>query len=176
MAGGRKMRELIFAASAALFLVSCSSEAPTTQNEAEPETLTAGQYQASWKVAQLRGAQNATPATNLKANGTGTTVACVGDDGSLDLALFAEDGDTCTASNAYVRNGRISIDVTCKREGATGEVRQSVSGSYTKSTLEAEVSTTTYLGGSGNYTMTRTFSGKRVGKCPPATESAKKTS
>jgi hypothetical protein len=153
-----------------LLLAACGGEAPQQQAEVAPEKLAAGQYEANWTVAQLRSTDQSNPATNLKANATGTTTACVGDDGAIDPALFAEDGDTCTTSNAYVRNGRISFDVTCKRGRDAGEIRQSVNGNYTADGLEAEVSTTTYLAGSGDYTMVRNFTGKRIGECPPPTE------
>ena len=103
---------------------------------------------------------------------TGTTTACVAADNAIDPALFAEDGDSCTIGNPYVRNGRLQMDLTCSREGADGQVRQSVSGTFTADSLEAEVSSTTYLSGYGDYAMTRTFTAKRLGECPPAAETA----
>ena len=42
--------------------------------------------------------------------------------------------------------------------------------------LKAEVSTTTYLAATGDYAMVRTFTGRRVGECPPASEAADKAS
>jgi hypothetical protein len=171
-----KLRGLIIAAGAAMFVSACSEEAPTPKEEATPSALQGGQYEASWKVASLRSVDKTTPATNLKQDATGTTLACIADDGTIDPALFAEDGDSCTAKNPYVRNGRIGLDLTCKRKGTSGEVRQSVSGSFKADTLDAEVSTTTYLSGAGDYAMTRTISAKRVGECPPNTETAEKTS
>ena len=51
-----------------------------------------------------------------------------------------------------------------------------MSGTFKADTLDAEVSTTTYLSGAGDYAMTRTISAKRVGECPPNTETAEKTS
>ena len=95
----------------------------------EPEAATAlkpGQYQADWKVASLRSVDKTTPATNLKQGATGRTTACVTD--QIDPALFAEDGDSCTIANPYVRNGRLQMDLTCTRKGQDGQVRQSVSG------------------------------------------------
>ena len=170
------MRKLIVAASAAIFLSACSEDAPVAQEEATPAALAAGQYESSWTVASLKSVDKTTPATNLKQDATGTTLACIAADGTIDPALFAEDGDECTAKNPYVRNGRIGLDLTCKRKGASGEVRQSVSGTFKADTIDAEVSTTTYLGGAGDYAMTRTVKAKRVGECPPATASAEKTS
>jgi hypothetical protein len=62
----------------------------------------------------------------------------------------------------------MQMDLTCSREGTDGQVRQSVSGTFTADTIEAEVSTTTYLSGYGDYAMSRTFTAKRLGECPPA--------
>lgn len=170
------MRKLIIAAGAVLLVSACSNEAPVKQQEEASASLAGGQYEASWKVASLTSVDKTTPATNLKQDASGTTLACIAADGTIDPALFAEDGDSCTAKNPYVRNGRIGLDLICKREGTSGEVRQSVSGSFKTDTLDAEVSTTTYLSGAGDYAMTRTISAKRVGECPPNTETAEKTS
>ena len=86
----------------------------------------------------------------------------------IDPALFAEDGDTCTVGNPYLRNGRMQMDLTCTRKGQVGQVRHSVSGTFTADSIDAEVSTTTYLSGYGDYAMSRTFKAKRLGECPPA--------
>ena len=48
----------------------------------------------------------------------------------------------------------------CNRCGYTGSERDFGD--------EAEVSTTTYLSGYGDYAMSRTFTAKRLGECPPA--------
>jgi len=161
------MRKLFIAAGAAALLVGCGEEAPVKN---EPEAATAlepGQYQADWKVASLRIVdKNKTAATNLKQDATGTTTACVTD--KIDPALFAEDGDTCTVGNPYLRNGRMQMDLTCTRKGQEGQIRQSVSGTFTADSIDAEVSTTTYLSGYGDYAMSRTFKAKRLGECPPA--------
>ena len=167
---------LMIAIAAASLVAGCSEDAPTQQNEVAPATVPEGQYEASWTVTQLRSVDRTTPATNLKQDASGTTTGCVGDGGKIDPAMFAEDGDECTASNAYVRNGRINFDVKCTREGDAGEIRQSVSGTYTADGFEAEVSTTTYLAAAGDYALVRTFKAKRVGECPPASESAENAS
>jgi len=167
------MRRLVIAAGAAALLAGCGEEAPV-KNETEAATsLEPGQYQAQWKVASLRIVdKNKTAATNLKQDATGTTTACVTD--KIDPALFAEDGDTCTIGNPYIRNGRLQMDLTCSRKGQSGQVRQSVSGTFTADSIDAEVSTTTYLSGYGDYAMTRNFTAKRVGECPPAATTADK--
>lgn len=170
------MLRTIVAAGAAILICGCSEEKPVQQEETAT-ALKGGQYEASWKVASLRITdKNKTAATNLKQDASGTTLACVAADGTIDPALFAEDGDTCTSKDPYVRNGRIGLNLTCQRKGTGGEVRQSVTGSFKADSLDAEVTTTTYLSGYGDYAMTRTMTAKRVGDCPPATQSAEKTS
>ena len=165
-------------AAAAILVSACSSEAPPAKQQEETATsLKGGQYQGTFKVTALRTTDATTPATKLKLDDTGNAAGCVSADGSIDPALFAEDGDTCTVSNPYVRNGRIGMDLTCKRKGQTGEIRQSVSGSFTGDSVDAEVSTSTYLAGTGDYAMTRTVTAKRVGECSAApAKTAEKTS
>ncbi|NUS99476.1 MAG: DUF3617 family protein [Sphingomonas sp.] len=164
----------MIAAAAAALLSGCSDDAPVKQEETTASKLTAGQYQASWKVNQVRSVDKTTPATKLKQDAAGTSTACIAADGTIDPALFAEDGDSCKTDNAYVRNGRMSMDLTCRRKGQGGEVRQSVSGTFTADSLDTEVSTTTYLSGSGDYAMSRAITAKRVGECAPAAPAEKK--
>ena len=164
------MRRFVIVAGAAALLGGCGDDAPVkNETETAAVSLEPGQYQADWKVASLRIVdKNDTAATNLKQDATGTTTACVASDGTIDPALFAEDGDTCTVGNSYVRNGRLQMDLTCTREGASGQVRQSVNGTFTANAIDAEVSTSTYLSGYGDYAMTRAFTAKRLAECPPA--------
>jgi hypothetical protein len=167
------MRNLLIAAGAAALLAGCGEEAPVKNETEAAASLKPGQYQAQWKVASLRIVdKNKTAATNLKPDATGTTTACVTD--QIDPALFAEDGDTCTIANPYMRNGRLQMDLTCTRKGQEGQVRQSVSGTFTADSIDAEVSTSTYLSGYGDYAMSRTFTAKRLGECPPAAKTAGK--
>ena len=176
--GESKLRKLMITATAAILASACSSEAPPAKQQQE-ETATAlkgGQYQGTFKVTALRTTDATMPATKLKLDDTGNAAGCVSADGSIDPALFAEDGDTCTVSNPYVRNGRIGMDLTCKRKGQTGEIRQSVSGTFTGDSLDAEVSTSTYLAGTGDYAMTRTVTAKLAGECPAAPATTEKPS
>jgi hypothetical protein len=168
----------MIAATAAIFVTSCSNDAaPAAKPKEEtPTQLKGGQYQGSWTVASVQSVDRSTPATKLKQDSRGTAQGCVTADGTIDAALFAEDGDKCTVANPYVRNGRIGMDLTCTRKGEAGEVRQSVSGTFTADSVDAEVSTTTYLSGTGDYAMTRTVTAKRVGECSAAPAAAEKTS
>jgi hypothetical protein len=161
------MRKLVIAAGAAALLAGCGDGAAPVKNEPEAAaSIQPGQYQAQWKVASLRSVDKTTPATNLKPDATGTTTACVTD--QIDPALFAEDGDSCTIGNPYISGGRLQMDLTCTRKGQSGQVRQSVNGTFTADSIDAEVSTSTYLSGSGDYAMIRNYTAKRLGECPPA--------
>ena len=164
------MRKLIIAATAAVLVAACSEQKPVQQEEETATALAPGQYEASWKVSALRSVDKSTPATNLKPDATGTTTACVACCSFMPCAAAM----AVPASSAYVRNGRLSMDLTCRRKGTGGEVRQSVYGSFKKDSLDSEVSTTTYLSGYGDYAMTRTFTAKRIGECPPAAATPEK--
>ena len=166
------MNRLIIAAGAAMLVAGCGGEEPQQNKAAAAAELSPGQYEASWKISQLRSSDKTTPATNLKQDMSGTTLACVGPKNAFDPALFAEDGDECTETDRYARNGRINLSLTCKREGDAGEIRQSVNGTYSAEGFEAEASTTTYLAGDGDYALIRTVTAKRVGECPPETDTA----
>lgn len=161
------MRNVLMAAAAALVLAGCAEEAPQQQQEqAAPAKPTPGLYEASFTVSELRSTDNTAPATELAQGGTATASGCVAADGTIDPSLFAEAEDACTASSSYVSNGRISMQLECRRPGQSGQVMQSVNGTYTADALEGEVSTTTYLSGAGDYAMTRSFTARRTGECP----------
>lgn len=158
-----KMRWM--AAAAALGLAACGGGGDAAPEEEKPASLEPGLYEASWKVSALSSTDKTTPATNLEAGTSGTTKGCVADGPAIDPLMFAEDGDNCTATSSYARKGRINLQYECNREGQ-GRVMQTVSGSSTADGFEAEVSSSTYLTGPGDYSMTRSFTARRVGECP----------
>lgn len=162
------MRNAFLAAAAALAVAGCSEEAPAPEAKAEKAALTPGEYEISWTVASLGSTDKTTPATELAQGATGTARACVADGGEVDPALFALGDNVCTAENSYVRAGRISMQLDCRSESQPGQIMQSVTASSTADSLEGEVTTSTYLSGTGDYEMRRTFTGRRVGECPPA--------
>lgn len=162
------MKILCIAAGAAFLVAGCTEDAAPQQQTEQRAALTPGAYELSWTVAELRSTDKTTPATGLSKAGTGTTRACVGGGGEIDPALFAEADDECTATNSYIRSGRISMQLECKRPGESGQVLLTVDGTSTADSLKGDVSTSTYLAGPGDYAMSRTFTGRRLGECPPA--------
>jgi hypothetical protein len=131
-----------------------------------PATLAAGLYEVSGEVTQLASTDNTTPATKLKQGEKITAKACVSAAGKPAPELLAEAGDKCEIKNSYIRNGRMSAQMSCSREGQTGYVMPAMMGSYTADGFEGEISTLTYFSAEGDYRMTRKVTAKRVGDCP----------
>ena len=165
------MRTIILGAAAAL-LAACSGDtAGEAKKDSKANALQPGEYAVTDKVDEVRSIDNTIPATAMKAAAAGeagrTSRICVGADGSIDPKIFAEAGDKCTSTGSYMRGGRLSFQFNCNRAGKGG-LSQLVDGKFTSDSFEAAVSTSTYFGGSGDYALTRTLTGKRVGDCPAA--------
>ena len=144
--------------------------------EKAPATLAAGLYEVSAEVTQLASTDQTTPATKLKQGETQVIKACVGADGKPEPALLAEAGDKCEIKNSYIRNGRMSAQMSCKRDGTSGEVMPAMMGSFTKDGFKGEITTMTYFIQEGDYRLTRKVTAKRVGDCPAGGTEAAKTS
>ena len=162
------MRTIIITAAAAALLGGCGGEAPLeNQATTRAASLTPGEYELTWTVADVKSADEATPATSLQAGAPATTTrTCVGPDNAIEPAAFAEASDTCTPNEKYIKNGRMSLQLKCKRAGKSGQVMQGIDGDFTADGFEATVLGSTGFGGSGDYNMTRKVVGKRIGDCP----------
>ena len=156
----------IIAIVAAGMLAACSSEAPPAAVETAGK-LTPGEYAMTSTVTAMRSTTGATPLTKAKVGDTWVTRACVAADGTLDPAIFAEDNGKCSATNSYVSNGRMSLQLSCTRPDAPGQIMPALDGTFTADQFKSTATTTTYLTGEGDYALTRTVAGKRVGECPP---------
>ncbi len=167
-------KKLVCAGGLALVLAACGGGGQQEQAAVEetPATLAAGLYELSAEVTQLASTDQTTPATKLKQGDKQTIRACVSADGKPAPELLAEQGDKCEIKNSYIRNGRMSAQMSCKREGMSGEVMPAMMGSFTKDGFEGDITTMTYFVKDGDYRMTRAVTAKRVGDCP-AGEAAK---
>jgi len=166
------MRTIILGLACATTLAACSAEAPPENKvEAKAEALQPGEYEFTVVVDSVRSTDNTTPATNLKVAAKGEETEkvrlCVAKDGAIDPLIFAEAGDQCTPSSTYMRGGRMSLQFNCNRP-KRGQLSQLVDGNFTANSFEAKVMTSSYFAGDGDYAMTRTISGTRVGDCPAA--------
>ncbi|WP_309662833.1 DUF3617 family protein [Sphingomonas sp.] len=172
------MRTIIVGLAAAAVLAGCSdATAPQPQESEAAAALKPGEYAITAKIDDVHSTDKTTPVTKAKAGDPPTTRrACVAADGSIAAEAFADAGDKCAVSSSYVRGGRLSVQLTCSRPN--GQVMQLADGDFKADSFEAKLKTATYFAGSGDYAMTRTMSGKRVGECPaasakPATGKAK---
>ena len=167
------MRTTILALAAAGWMTACSGD---TATEAKPEpkadALQPGEYEVAGKVDELRSTDNSEPATGLKVDAASPpSRVCVAADGAVDPAAFAEAGDKCRSTSSYLRGGRMSLQYNCSRSGK-GDLTLLVDGKFTADSFEAQVMASTYFSGPGDYAMTRTVTGKRVGDCPAEAQKA----
>ena len=166
------MRTIILGLACALGLAACSDDAPTENKaEAKANALQPGEYEFTAVVDSVRSTDNTTPATNLKVAAQGEETEkvrmCVAEDGAIDPMIFAEASDKCTPSSSYMRGGRMSLQFNCSRANR-GNLTQTVDGTFTATSFETKVITSSYFAGPGDYAMTRTLTGTRVGDCPAA--------
>ena len=152
---------------ALVLLAGCGSEAPAPVAAEKPKTMVAGGYEVVSEVTKLASVDQSTPATALKMGDKAVISACAAADGTPDAAMFVEAGDTCTATNSYMRSGRMSVQYTCDRAGK-GELYVNADGNYTADGYKAIVTVATTFPGDGDYALTRTLTAKHVGACPPA--------
>lgn len=159
--------KLLCVAGLAIAVAACGGEQkPEVTTEEVPAKLTAGLYEMSAEVTQLASTDKTTPATKLNQGEKLVTRACVGADGVPETSMFAEQGDACQVKSSYIRNGRMSVELSCKREGMSGDVMPAMRGDFTKDGFEGDITTLTYFIKDGDYRMTREISARRVGDCP----------
>lgn len=152
---------------AAMMLAACGGEPAAPVKEEAAQALQPGLYEVSSEVTSLASTDNTTPATKAKQGDKTVIKACVSADGKPAPELFAEaEGDKCEMKNSYVRNGRLSAQMSCKREGMRGEVMPAMMGSFKADSFEGEITSLTYFIEEGDYRMARKVSAKRVGDCP----------
>ena len=162
------MIKLIPAAGLALLLASCGGEKPAAVAEESAAKLSPGLYELNYEVITLASTDNSTPATKLKQGDMGVIRACVAADSKPAPELLGEEGDKCEIKNSYIRNGRMSAQMSCTREGASGPVMPAMMGSFKDGSFEGEISTLTYFVKDGDYRLVRKIDAKRVGDCPAA--------
>ena len=128
--------------------------------------LGAGLYEVKAEVTSLSPTDKVAPATTLKLAETVAARACVAADGAPDPALLAEAGDDCTPQSKYIRNGRMSLQLVCKR--AKGNLFVTIDGKFAADGFDGKADTVTQFTTPGNYKLTRKLTAIRVGHCPAA--------
>ena len=127
--------------------------------------MEAGQWETAFEVRSIRSTDKTEPALKAVAGDKETGSACIaaGSEASRPGELFAGPGYTCQTQNAYNRNGRINMQLKCSKSGISGDLMLSVQGTYTGTSFEGTVDTTTYLPGRGDFEMSRKMSGRKTG-------------
>ena len=157
-----------FSGGLALALAACGGEQKQEKAaEAVPATLAAGLYEVTSEVTALASTDNSTPAIKVKPGDKVVARACVAPEGKPAPELLADaEGDKCEIKNSYIRNGRMSAQMSCTREGNLGYVMPAMMGSYSADGFEGEINTLTYFNEDGDYRLTRKVTAKRLGDCP----------
>jgi len=151
----------------AAMLAACGGEQAPAPKEAAADALKPGLYEVTSEVTALASTDNSTPFTKLKQGDKTVIKACVAADNKPAPELFAEaEGDKCEIKNSYIRNGRMSAQMSCTREGHSGYVMPAMMGSYSADGFEGEINTLTYFVEKGDYRLTRKVTAKRLGDCP----------
>ena len=150
---------------AAMALAACGEQAAPVEQAAA--ALQPGLYEVTSEVTSLSSTDNTTPSTKAKQGDKSTIKACVGADGKPAPELFSEgEGDKCEIKNSYIRNGRLSAQMSCRREGMRGEIMPAMMGSFKADSFEGDITSLTYFIEEGDYRMSRKVSARRVGDCP----------
>jgi hypothetical protein len=159
------MRIVLLGIAAAAVVAGCSSETAPKPEEAAAASLKPGEYEIVAKVDNVHSTDKTTPVTKAKAGDPPTTRrACVAANGTIASDAFSDAGDKCTTSDSYVRGGRLNVQLACTRPN--GQLMHLADGDFKADSFEAKLKTVTYFAGSGDYEMTRSLTGKRVGECP----------
>jgi hypothetical protein len=148
-------------------LAACGGEAPKPAEEAKakPDSFPAGEWEITALTETLKPADQFAPATKHKEGVTETAKVCSPAGPQPSPALFADKGDSCTATSAYSKRGRINTSYNCQRPGQ-GLLTLTLDGKYDADTFEVAVATGTYFKGQGDYVLTQLIKGKRLGDCP----------
>lgn len=145
--------------------------APVAQEKGPPAIFPAGEYEVTALTETLKKADAFAPATKHKVGQSDVQKICSPAGPKPAPALFADKGDTCTATSDYAVNGRINMSYNCQRPGH-GLLTLTFDGKYDEQSFEVEVATGTYFSGQGDYVLTQRLKGKRLGDCAAPAKAA----
>ena len=82
-----------------------------------PAKLAAGLYEVTAEVTELASTDRTTPATKLKQGDRQVIKACVSAEGKPEAGAARRRRRQCEIKNSYIRNGRMSAQMSCTRDG-----------------------------------------------------------
>ena len=145
--------------------------APVVEAKAAPAAFRPGEYEVTALTETLKAADQFAPATKHKPGQSDVQKICSPAGPKPSPALFADKGDTCTATSDYAKNGRINMSYNCQRPGQ-GLLTLTFDGKYDDQGFEVAVATGTYFSGQGDYVLTQRLKGKRLGNCAAPAKAA----
>ena len=154
-----------------LTLAACSGGA--SQNAAAPAEeakLQPGQWEMTTQMTSTSPAQEKMPAEAMKPV---TVSSCITADQveKPQPTLFTASTGSCKYDTFYMANGILNFTMKCEQPGSS--VASTVAGSFTATTMDAEVNMVTYTA-DAQSNMSAKLSGRRVGECTAApTETTK---
>jgi hypothetical protein len=152
-----------------LLVAGCGGEA--VQNEAAPaaERIQAGQWELTSEVTMLQTLDQGTPKIDTPVGTRATETVCVGS-GQAPTDLFSGVDYRCNYDSYYARNGRINVTMQCARDGLSGGVPMTASGTFTQDSLQYDRELSTVLSTDGDVRIAARVTGRRTGQCAPETE------
>jgi hypothetical protein len=168
------MRSLILVS---LFLAAaCSGEGGETKEEAAAESLDAGVWDARSEITAFRSTDKSKPAVRAAVGDKSVVQACVreAERTKPPASLFAGEDYDCKYKTSYTSGGRLNHTLECSRNGVAGSIPMLVNGTFRADSFEAEVTTQTFLPGTGDFYMLRKVTGHRTApSCPPGLDDGK---
>lgn len=157
-----------FALTIGLALSACSGG--TSQNAAAPEEakLQPGQWEMTTQMTSMSSGQQKLPAEAMKPV---TVSSCITADqvAKPQPTLFTASKGSCKYDSFYMANGILNFTMKCEQPGSS--VASTTQGTFTSTTMDAEVQMVTYTADT-QMNMSAKLSGRRVGECtaaPPET-------
>ena len=141
-------------------------EAEKEEAKAKAATIAAGQWELTSEVTAFQNVDGGTPQIDAPVGTRTTETVCVGE-GRPPSELFSGEGYRCSYDNYYVRNGRLSVTLLCRREDLSGSIPMTTDGRFEEDTLEYSRDVRTALSGPGDVQITASVTGRRTGDCPP---------
>jgi len=148
------------------FVVAACGETPS-ENKAQPAQaqFSPGQWELTSEVTALTKTDTEAPRINTPAGTRATNSVCAAEGHQLPTAFFAGEGYHCTYGAYYVRNGRVNVTLSCRRDGLQGGMTMSADGTYQGDSVTFTRNLRTNLTTEGDAVIDSRVTGRRTGDC-----------
>lgn len=167
----------IAALGALVMLTACGGAAEAPKAKAGATELAAGEWTTNLEVTRVTVTDGDVSALKLAVGDKAEIKSCVGPgEGKRPPAtlLVGEAAGECTYESIYLSRGRLNAGLQCRKEGLSGRVMPTVSGTYTADSVDATATITTVLSTPGDSDIEAKVTAKRTGDCSSETASPEK--